>query len=601
MKILEVEQGSDQWLKLRESHFCASDAPAMMGASKYKSRDELLREKATGVVPEVDAHKQALFDRGHAAEASARKIVEQELTEDLYPAVIEDGDLLASLDGITMDHQTIYEHKLFNQVLADQVENYDLAPMYYFQLEHQLLVSGAKTVIFIVSDGTKEQWVEMEYIPVPGRAEELTAGWAQFKIDLEAYEPVVVEEAPKGQVIQTLPALTVEVIGNVVSSNLIMYEERAVDFVMAINTDLETDQDFADAKNMVKFCEKVEDELKLVKSQSLAQMLTVDEVFSTIDRVQEEFRQKRLKLDKLVKNRELSIRIEIIDEAKQALFDHVDTVNEDYRNQIMDRLAPDFNGAIKGKRTVTTVREAANDELARCKIEVNRLGETVSFNLDLIQNLATQHRFLFPDITSLLLKDPEDFAILAKSRIDTHDQAEKDKAAAADTERKDKIRDRISAIDRAASAAVSADIEGAERILRRLEDSDPATFEGFSKTATESIALAIAAVTKVIEDKKIEAERLATAKPAEETEPEVASVEQEPLAFGTIADKESLKFRSLPDEEHDFYCAGDDYREDGAENMTYGIHADQWGNKIVVYGDRELRDKIVDLLNADHE
>jgi predicted phage-related endonuclease len=47
MKILNLTQGSPEWLATRAQHFCASDAPAMMGVSKYKTRSDLLREKAT--------------------------------------------------------------------------------------------------------------------------------------------------------------------------------------------------------------------------------------------------------------------------------------------------------------------------------------------------------------------------------------------------------------------------------------------------------------------------------------------------------------------------------------------------------------------------
>lgn len=65
MIIHNVEQGSAEWLALRLTKFTASEAPAMMGASKYTSRGELLRLKATGNAPEVSAQQQAIFDKGH--------------------------------------------------------------------------------------------------------------------------------------------------------------------------------------------------------------------------------------------------------------------------------------------------------------------------------------------------------------------------------------------------------------------------------------------------------------------------------------------------------------------------------------------------------
>ena len=42
MRTLNMFQGSKEWYAERSRRFTASEAPAMMGASKYQSRDELL-------------------------------------------------------------------------------------------------------------------------------------------------------------------------------------------------------------------------------------------------------------------------------------------------------------------------------------------------------------------------------------------------------------------------------------------------------------------------------------------------------------------------------------------------------------------------------
>ena len=159
MRTLNMFQGSNEWHAERSRRFTASEAPAMMGSSKYQSRDELLYQKATGIGREVTDAEQALFDRGHRAEAAARRIVEDMLGQDLYPVTAvsdEDDRLLASLDGCTIDEATLYEHKLWSEGLAAQVRARDLEPHYYWQLEQQLLVVGAEKVIFVCSDGTPE-------------------------------------------------------------------------------------------------------------------------------------------------------------------------------------------------------------------------------------------------------------------------------------------------------------------------------------------------------------------------------------------------------------------------------------------------------------
>ncbi len=48
MEILDVKQGSPEWLALRVNYFTASEAPAMMGDNPFLSRDQLLHQKKTG-------------------------------------------------------------------------------------------------------------------------------------------------------------------------------------------------------------------------------------------------------------------------------------------------------------------------------------------------------------------------------------------------------------------------------------------------------------------------------------------------------------------------------------------------------------------------
>jgi len=49
------------------------------------------------------------------------------------------------------------------------------------------------------------------------------------------------------------------------------------------------------------------------------------------------------------------------------------------------------------------------------------------------------------------------------------------------------------------------------------------------------------------------------------------------------------------------YIAGDSYLVSGNTYRTYRISEGMWAGKIHVFGDEELRDRIVRLLNADDE
>jgi len=53
LETVELVQGSKEWHAHRSTHFNASDAPAMMGCSAYKTRTQLLHETHTGMAPDM--------------------------------------------------------------------------------------------------------------------------------------------------------------------------------------------------------------------------------------------------------------------------------------------------------------------------------------------------------------------------------------------------------------------------------------------------------------------------------------------------------------------------------------------------------------------
>ncbi|MEC4168373.1 YqaJ viral recombinase family protein [Pseudomonas sp. MS-1(2024)] len=422
MKVHNVQQGTPEWHALRSSYFTASEAPAMMGASKFQTRNDLLTMKKTGIVPDVSPQQQAAFDRGHATEEMARPLVEEMIGEELYPIVGTSGNLLASMDGATMLGDVLFEHKLWNEKVVTQIRAGELDPHYYWQLEQQLLVSGAERVIFVCSDGTKDRFAHLEYGPVAGRREQLVAGWAQFEQDLGEF---VVKEAKVeaiGAAPDQLPALRIDVTGMVTASNLDAFKSHALVVIGDINTDLSTDKDFADADATVKWCGEVEDKLKAAKEHALSQTESIDVLFKAIDDITAETRRKRLELEKLIKARKDIIRSDMVMDAAKALQAHIDHINETLNSRIrMPRVPADFAGAIKGKRTIDSLKEAADAELARAKIEASRIADLIRANLKSLNELAIKHGFLFHDAQELVLKANDDLVALIKVRINEHE------------------------------------------------------------------------------------------------------------------------------------------------------------------------------------
>lgn len=423
MKVHNVQQGTPEWHALRSSYFTASEAPAMMGASKFQTRTDLLAMKKTGIVPDVTPQQQAAFDRGHATEEMARPLVEEMLGEELYPIVGTSGNLLASMDGATMLGDVLFEHKLWNEKVVAQIRAGQLEPHYFWQLEQQLLVSGAERVIFVCSNGTKDKFAHLEYSPVAGRREQLVAGWAQFEEDLGNFQVKEVKAEVIGAAPDQLPALRIEVTGMVTASNLDAFKAHAMQVFGGINTELATDQDFADAETTVKWCGDVEDRLKAAKEHALSQTESIDALFKAIDDIAAEARRKRLELEKLVKARKDTIRNDIVIDAAKALQAHIDQINGTLNSRIrMPKVPADFAGVIKGKRTIASLKEAADAELARAKIEASRIADLIRTNLKSLNELAIKHGFLFHDAQDLVLKANDDLVALIKVRITEHEQ-----------------------------------------------------------------------------------------------------------------------------------------------------------------------------------
>ena len=434
MKTVNFAQGSESWHAHRSKHFNASDAPAMMGLSSYKTRSQLLHEMATGHTPDIDAGTQKLFDDGHNFEALARPIAESIIGDDLFPVVgtleVDGLPLSASFDGITMDESVAFEHKSLNKTLAESLQNGVIPEQYQVQMEQQLLISGAEKCLFMASKGTAETALHAWYHSDPKVREALLSGWKQFREDLANYRPTEAAPVVVASPIMQLPTLFVELTGRVESSNLALFKSTALEMIAGISTELTTDQHFADAKERVKNLKEGEEELERCKRAALAKTASIEELFQTMDYIRETMRQKRLELDKLVTKREEAIRIELIQKAQASLAEYVAGKNRGLDIPCMPAIASNFPGVIKSKRTIASIEDALNTELARCKIEAGAIADKIHANLQTLKPVATEYPTLFPDMAQVAQKSPEDVANLIASRVAAHKEAEAKRAEA---------------------------------------------------------------------------------------------------------------------------------------------------------------------------
>lgn len=517
MKIVNLIQGTPEWHAHRAAHFNASDAPAMMGCSPYKTRSQLVREFATGAAVEHDAATLRRFADGHSFEDLARPLAEQIIGEELFPVTGTQGKFSASFDGLTLLEDTAFEHKSLNDDLRLAMhDGNDALPLHYqVQMEHQAMVSGAERVLFMASKWAGGELVEERhcwYVPNPELRAKIVAGWAQFEADVAAYEPAAVA-APiaSGRAPDQLPALRIEVTGMVTASNLAEWKEQAIAVFQGISTELVSDQDFADAETTVKWCGNIEDQLKAAKQHALSQTESIDLLFRTIDDIAAEARAKRLDLEKLVKRRKDERRTEIGNAARRAVQQHVLAINEtlgEHAIPMPTTLVADIAEAMKGKRSFSSMQESVDAVAANAKIDASQYAERIRANVAILAGHA-EHATLFADRVQLCAtKAPEDLRNLVAARIAEHQQAEQ---ARLDAER-EKIREQEQAKAQEAAAAAQAaqaqPVQVADAAPAQAGAATTAGAPSTSATQRQVVRIKLGQIVDLIAPLKIDAEGL---------------------------------------------------------------------------------------------
>jgi putative phage-type endonuclease len=398
-----VEQGTTDWHSLRKNRLCASDAPAMIGDSQYVKRSDLLHRFVTGEQEEITPAKQAIFNRGHQAEASQRTIIEAEMLMDLTPCVITktvDGmPMLASLDGLSDDGETIFEHKLWNETLVQSIRTTGIPRQYMWQLEHQLLVSEARQVLFVVSDGTHENQERIYYESDPVVRKNLIEGWKQFLEDAKNYKPKKTAIANRTK----LPVLLWRVENNEVVSNIATYLDKVkVVSDKLLNKKLSTDQDYADREQLAKDVKKARGDVAETVVQVTEWFDSLSDFVSKAEEIDSLLQKLQSTAEKQVKAAKDKKKQAVVDKYQamweQALTAHCNTTGID---SSLIHVSPDFN--IKNKRTLDTFEQAVLGEYVRAKTQLAEITEITDEQVELtISCLSSQVALIKNELSKVL-------------------------------------------------------------------------------------------------------------------------------------------------------------------------------------------------------
>ncbi len=165
MQIIQFEQGSKEWLALREDKITSSDASSIMGCNPYCDIFKLWQRKHKMIPPEP---LNARMLRGQQLEEPARLLLCEKLGIDFKPAVgLHDIDdwCMTSLDGISPCGKYICEIKAPNADTHNLAIQGDIRPYYYSQIQHHMFVSEAERCFYAsFSPNSLQKLVVLEYI-----------------------------------------------------------------------------------------------------------------------------------------------------------------------------------------------------------------------------------------------------------------------------------------------------------------------------------------------------------------------------------------------------------------------------------------------------
>lgn len=165
----------------------------------------------------------------------------------------------------------------------------------------------------------------------------------------------------------------------------------------------------------------------------------------------------------------------------------------------MPAIVAEWAGVIKGLKTLASIKDKLDGELARTKIEANQIAHTIQENRRYLIADGQDWAFLFPDFRQMSTKEPEMFAALLRARIAEHETRE---AAKLEAERERIRREEYERITReAARADLQAKAQAAQE-AREAEQRGKTTEATHAQSNATAAPQAPAASTPPIDDGK---------------------------------------------------------------------------------------------------
>jgi len=226
--------------------------------------------------------------------------------------------------------------------------------------------------------------------------------------------------------------LIIKLTGEITDTNFDGWKENLIAQIKATRKDLKTDDDFAEAGDLVKSIKNAERALKDAKQSAIEQAADIQKLFATIDEVSKEARDARLSLERQIKVRKAEIIDGIIDDGLSEVAELLDQQNETFA--MLDHSSwtnrDRFEEEVKGKRSSASMEKAIASLVRDIKNEVESQSVEAGTKLERLNSVDDEFTPLFQDRQSLIRMNLDDLDTTISERIEFY-RKEKEEAEAA--------------------------------------------------------------------------------------------------------------------------------------------------------------------------
>jgi putative phage-type endonuclease len=193
MKVINLEQGSPEWLAWRRTVITSTDCSCILGNNPWTTAYKCWQRKL-GLIEEQASND--AMERGKRLEPAARAQFIERYDLIMEPQVVESSEfdfLGASLDGICISGRFILEIKCGGYKLHEMASRGEIPQYFQDQMQHQLLVTGAEKCYYYSFNGV--DGICIEVLPDPDFKGKLLPKAREFLKCLAFNEPPPLQDS----------------------------------------------------------------------------------------------------------------------------------------------------------------------------------------------------------------------------------------------------------------------------------------------------------------------------------------------------------------------------------------------------------------------